>query len=346
MPGARCNYGPRNYLGFLYQSLPIGITVEGANILTRNLIIFGQGALRCHPYIHDEIAISNLTDVRQRLLQFDVLFCKHVGYTVSNLARALVYGLSGGKWIRAPKDALLTRYFQQLTRMSTALALISDISFAVLGNQLKRKEAISARLGDVLSQLYMASSVIKYYQDHNKPVEDHDLMVWTLDHCLAEIQQALDETAANFTPRWIGWLVHKIIFPWGRAYQSPSDVVTHRIAEHMMQRSSQRDRITQYCYVGKQADDATGRMELALQALEETDVLSERLKTAIKQGTLSKMSDFAAQLQAAEQAGVLSKEETELLQTFSNLRNDALQVDEFPAEFFSRRKSRKPVVAV
>lgn len=336
--GRGIQLGPRNYLGFLYQSLPIAITVEGANILTRNLIIFGQGALRCHPYVRDEIAAAGLSDPKQRLAHFDTLFCKHLGYVVSNFGRALVYGLTGGLWVRAPKDALLNKYFQQLTRMSTALALTTDFAFAALGSQLKRKEAISARLGDILSQLYLASAVIKYYQDHNKPVDDRVFVIWTLDKCLSEIQRAFDEVLDNFTPYLLGRLLYRVIFPWGRAYRGPRDEVTHQIAAQMMKTSEQRDRLTQHCYVGKQADDPTGRMELALLALEKAEAVRSRWKTAVSGGQVPQEGSFSDQLKAAEQAGVISTEELESLQNFVNLRWDALQVDEFSPEFFRRGK--------
>jgi alkylation response protein AidB-like acyl-CoA dehydrogenase len=312
--------GPHNYLGLLYQSLPVGITVEGANILTRNLIIFGQGALRCHPFVHDEMKAAQMTDTQERILRFDTLFCRHIVYTLKQFIRVLSYGLTGGLLIQAPQDKVISRYTKQLTRMSTALALVSDITFLVLGKQLKRKEAISARLGDVLSQLYMASAVIKFYEDQGKLAEDTVLVAWTLRHCLYSIQAAFDGALFNFSPRWLGYVVHRFIFPWGRAYRFPSDQLTQKIAADMMKTSAQRDRLTQYCYVGKDADDATGRIELALHALEKMQAICQQQAIPFKGG-------FVMQLNRAKEKALFSEEELKALEIFMDLRKKALQVD-------------------
>jgi len=322
--GHAIQLGPHNYLGLLYQALPVAITVEGANILTRNLIIFGQGALRCHPFVNEEIVATQIVDPKERLLRFDSLFCRHIGYTLNKFAYVLLYGLTGGLLIAAPKDPLLTKYYRQLTRMSAALALVSDITFAVLGKQLKRREAISARLGDVLSQLYLASAVIKYYQDHRQPEEDTIFIQWTLSQCLHKIQEALDGALFNFAPRWLGRIVHRLIFPWGRAYRQPSDRLTQKIAAQMMKSSPQRDRITQYCYVGKEANDATGRIELALQALEKIQQICAQHKIPLVGGLM-------AQLKSVQQMGLFSEAELKSLQAFVELREKALRVDEFEA---------------
>lgn len=338
--GHAIQLGPHNYMGFLYQSLPVGITVEGANILTRSLIIFGQGAMRCHPYLHEEIAATQIADPKQRLACFDQLFCQHLSYAVNHLARVFVYGLTGGRWISTPKDMLLGKYYKQLTRMSAALALITDLSFARFGSQLKRKETMSARLADILSQLYLASAVINYYLNHDKPTEDQIFVRWALDTCLAHIQAAFDGLFDNFAPRWLGFIMRGLIFPWGRAYRKPQDTLTREIARQMMKTSPQRDRLTQYCYIGKHENDATGRVELCLEALEKTQGLFKKWRELVDAGKVPRENSFREdsfkeQLKLMKEADIFSKKELKSLEDFSHLRLAALEVDKFSADFFN-----------
>lgn len=327
--GHAISLGPQNYLGLLYQSLPVAITVEGANILTRNLIIFGQGVMRCHPYVQAEMMAAQIVDPQERLLQFDTLFCQHLGYAINHLARVFVYGLTGEIFLKTPiKDPVLKKYSQQLTRMSAALALVTEMSFLRFGNQLKRKEAVSARLGDVLSQLYLASAAMKYYANHTAK-EEIVFIRWTLENCLQDIQNAFDDLLNNIAPRWLGRMMHFLIFPWGRAYRKPQDALTQEIARKMMKTSVQRDRLTEHCYVGKDEKDATGRMELALQALEKIKGLCEKWRNLVNTGGASAEGSFSEQLNAMEKAGIFSEEEWVLLKDFARLRLIALGVDEF-----------------
>lgn len=336
--GHAIQQGPHNYLGLIYQSLPIAITVEGANILTRNLMIFGQGALRCHPYIQAEIAAIKQSDAKQRLRTFDQLFCRHLGYIAANTARTVIDSLTAGRLIRVTSKPALKHSLQQLTRMSTAFAFTVDIIFALVGKQLKRQEALSARLGDVLSHLYMASAVVYYHQQQGEPTEDQHLINWTLEYCLYEIHRAFSAVFDNLKPRWAGKMLYRVIFPWGNPYHYPRDELTHRIARDTMCSSVQRDRITQCCYINKAADDATGRIELALQALEQSHAARQRLTAAIKAGqiTVAANASLPEQCQAAHQAGILSADEVQLITEFFTLRANALRVDEFPLEFFTK----------
>ncbi len=327
--GRGIQLGPRNYLGFLYQSLPIGITVEGANILTRNLIIFGQGAIRCHPFIRAEIAAVAEPDPKKRLRAFDGLLIQHIGYATTLFARAFVYGLTNGFFIETAVTGELGGYYRQLTRMSTALALTSDVVLAVLGGELKRRERISARLGDVLSNLYMASAVLKYFHNQKEPVEDWPFVRWTLDKLLHDTQQSLIEVFANFKPRWLARLIHWVIFPWGKVYPRPRDETEQQIATIMMRSSIQRDRITEFCYVGKSQQDVTGRMEQALLALENARPARLKLREAITQRRIEKNSTLYQQIDAAKQLGILNEDELKLIRDFAALRWDAIQVDEF-----------------
>src|SRR3989338_4705453 len=236
--GRAIQFGPRNYLGSGYEAVPIAITVEGANLLTRNLIIFGQGAIRCHPYIRKEMLAAQDPNIEEGFKKFDLLLFRHLGYGVSNFFRAFWMGLTQGKLLYAPHSNGLSHYYRQLTRMSTALALTAYLSMLLLGGELKRKENLSARLGDVLSQLYLASAVIKYYYDLHSQPDDFPYVEWCLRTCLAHIQIAFDDFFDNFPIRWFGKGLRFILFPYGRSYKAPSDKLVRKLAMHMMMPSA------------------------------------------------------------------------------------------------------------
>lgn len=330
--GRGIQLGPRNYLGIHYCSIPISITVEGANVLTRNLIIFGQGAARCHPYIHREMqAIAE----DKPLEKFDTLLMSHMGYTISNLARSFIYGITGGYFIRKPRKNITGKYYQQCTRMSTALAFVSDITMVVLGGTLKRKERLSARLGDVLSNLYLASAVLKYFDDQNKNDEDIPYMQWSLQVCLYNIQIAFDEFFMNFPNRFIGSLLRFIAFPLGRSYKKPKDKISHQIAQHMIESSSLRDRLTKYCHVGARANDVTGRIEQALKKRIAADPIDKKLQEAIKKGKLEREVNLTKLLKEAVKQEVLTEKEAGVLREAERACLDAIAVDDFPFDFLS-----------
>src|SRR3990167_1511144 len=199
--------GPRNHLVNIYIAIPISITVEGANILTRNLIIFGQGAIRCHPYLLKEVSMITSTHVEIKAL--DEVLLSHIGFFLSNLIRNGIYGLTAGKFIFASvKHKKIKKYQRQLTRMSATLALLTDTCLLILGGDLKRRERISARLGDILSQLYLASAVLRYYHDQGEPVSDVGYVCWSLQQCLHKIQIASDELLYNFPIKWLGIILN------------------------------------------------------------------------------------------------------------------------------------------
>ncbi len=321
--------GPRNLLAHPYMGIPISITVEGANILTRNLIIFGQGAIRCHPYILQEIELFSAKDGPQKTDQLDKLLLSHIGYAVSNLARNIFFGLTAGKLIWSPKRGPTARYYRQLTRMSTALALLADMTMLLLGGNLKRKERISARLGDILSQLYLASAVLKYFHDHGQPASDVDYVKWCMEKCLFEIQQAMDELLNNFPLRWVGKLLRWIIFPFGTAYHRPRDNLSHKIVNTMTQPSSFRDRLTQHFYLSKNENDPGARLEAALKMSMEVDVVSKKFQNALRSGTLPRLGTLDDRLHHAVTLGILSDEEVHALQKFNALNKEVVKVDEF-----------------
>jgi acyl-CoA dehydrogenase len=320
--------GPRNFLANIYSAIPISITVEGANILTRNLIIFGQGAIRCHPYLLKEVEL--ITAKEANIQALDRTLMAHVGYFTSNLLRSFAYGLTGGIFIFTPaKNKRIKKYQRQLTRMSTALALLSDASLILLGGSLKRRENISARLGDIMSQLYLASTVLKYFHDNNKPNSDIDYVCWALQECLYRIQLACNQLLDNFPHRFVGKLFSFIIFPFGNAYSHPKDKLHKAIVTSMLTPSEFRDRITQYCYVSKEADDLGNRLDNALTQLAIVEPAQKKLHKAMQSGAIPRWYEFKERVQAAEVAGMISADEARILNEFESLRNEIIKVNEF-----------------
>jgi acyl-CoA dehydrogenase len=327
--GHAIQMGPRNQLAQAHMSIPISITVEGANILTRNLIIFGQGAIRCHPYILDEIKLFAEKDSVQRTQKLDQLLMSHVGYALSNIVRTFCRGLTGGRFIFSPKPGPVAYYYRQMTRMSSALAMLADVSMLLLGGKLKRKERLSARLGDMLSHLYLASAVLKYYQNNGEPTADLDYVRWSVEHCLAEIQSGCDELLDNFPLRKMGKILRWIIFPLGTAYRKPCDLLSQQIVGAMLTPSDFRERLTAYCYVGKKADDPMNNIEKALALAVQTEPLWSKLKGAIQSGTVPKRAALAEQLQVAVKAKLFTQDEVILLNNFEEQRKQVIQVNEF-----------------
>ncbi|HET6586481.1 MAG TPA: acyl-CoA dehydrogenase, partial [Oleiagrimonas sp.] len=213
--GKGVQLGPSNYLGRGWQGVPVGITVEGANIMTRSLMIFGQGAIRCHPYVLKEMQALTMTDPREQLRAFDKALFGHVGFGISNAVRSLVLGLTFAKVGKVPGDDYTRRYYRKLNRYSAALALCADVAMGVLGGKLKFKEKLSARLGDVLSHLYTASAMLKRYEDQGRLESDRPLLAWAFHNSVWEMQMALDGVIRNFPVRPVAWLLHTLVFPFG-----------------------------------------------------------------------------------------------------------------------------------
>jgi len=328
--GQGIQVGPRNMLSNAHISIPISVTVEGANILTRNLIIFGQGAIRCHPYVLEEINLLTEPVSPERSRKMDQVLLSHIGYFVSNFARSLWQGLTGGYLILAPYRHKTRRLYQQLTRMSTALALLSDTTMLVLGGNLKRKERISARLGDILSQLYLASAALKYFHDEGQPDSDIDYVTWSVEYCLHQIQIACDELTNNYPKRWIGKLLHWIIFPWGyNAYPKPQDFLHHRMIKEMTESSLLRDRLTKYCFLSTELNDPLNRIDRALLKVKDIDPLWKKFKNAIRSGTVPSFGPLRDQLMAAVKANVLTEDEMHHLYEFNLLYQEVIRVNTF-----------------
>lgn len=327
--GHMIQVGPRNFLAHAHIAIPISITVEGANILTRNLIIFGQGAIRCHPYLLHEVNWLYAPDSPEKIKQLDKLLLSHIGYALSNFARCLISGLTGGRFIRSPIKGTLAHYYRQLTRMSSALAFLSDTCMLILGGDLKRRERTSARLGDLLSELYLASAVLKYFYDQDSPASDIDYVKWSVQTCLHHIQIACDDLLNNFPIRWLGKIFRWIIFPFGTAYHKPSDQLCHKIVKEMTTPSDVRSRITQFCYIENSPNDSMSRIEIALGKMAEIDPIWKKFQKATRGGTLSHRNSFNDRLDTVLKAGILTESEAQSLRDFYALYQEIITVDEF-----------------
>jgi alkylation response protein AidB-like acyl-CoA dehydrogenase len=304
--------GPSNYLQSFYESIPVAITVEGANILTRNLIIFGQGALRCHPFLLDEIDAAQKND----LITLDRLLFKHVRYTLRNAICALTEGLTGGRFIFSTPRGPYAAYYRQLTRMSRALAYVADKTMMLLGGELKRKEHLSARFGDVLSYLYMGSAVLKYAQDTPPVAGEQDFVVWSLDYCLYQMQQSWDLLLDNYPIPLIGFLFKKVLFPWGRAYHYPSDKKSACLSKALLNDAAIRDKLTQSLYLGP--------MRVVDEAMKADLAVSESLKKLPRGGMTMR-----ERIALAHEKGLITEQEAADLHRYAELYEQALAVDEF-----------------
>lgn len=330
--GKGIQLGPKNYLGQGYMGIPVAITVEGANILTRNLMIFGQGATRCHPYVFGEMEAAANPNAEQGLKDFDALLVKHVSFAVGNTFASLFQGLTLGKFNASPVAGETADYYKQLTRMSRALALTADFSMLMLGGDLKRKEMISARLGDVLSHLYIASTVLKRYEDEGRQVADLPFVHYSLKRSLHIMGQAFDGFFANFPNRIVARLLKTIVFPYGIHYKMPEDSTAQAICEAMSQPGVFRDRLTHLCYIGEGENDTTGHMERAFLAMVEADATFKKITRAQKEGKVPRKLPIDETINLAHEAKVISDTEAEQLRRADKLRWEAINVDSFSKE--------------
>ncbi|MGB4912320.1 MAG: acyl-CoA dehydrogenase [Candidatus Dechloromonas phosphoritropha] len=329
--------GPSNFIGRAYQQIPIGITVEGANILTRSLIVFGQGAIRCHPYLLPEMQAAQNKDVRQGLVDFDKALWGHVGYTIKNGFRALWLGMTGSHFVGVNVDVApeVRRYYQQMTRFSAAFAFLSDISLLVLGGSVKRREKLSARLGDILAQMYLISCTLKRYEVDGRQAADAPLMHWAIWDAMYKAQEAFDGVIANFPVRFIAAFLQRSIFPWGHPYVVPSDDVGHQVAKLLIAPSATRDRLTAECFLPMTESEPVGAIELALIATLEAEVIEAKIRAGEKAGRfannpLANVRDIAI---AAAEAGVITAAEFDKMKRRNELRDIVVNVDDFPFDF-------------
>jgi acyl-CoA dehydrogenase len=331
--------GPNNFMGRSYQQLPIAITVEGANILTRNLIVFGQGAIRCHPYVLREMRAAQSGDIAE----FDRAFFGHAGHLIANEVRAFFSAITGSRFVSAPSGAApqLRRYYRQLTRLSSALAYAADISMLVLGGALKRKERISARLGDVLSMLYLASATLKRFEDEGRQEADLPLVHWAVQDAIYRAAEALHGALANYPSTVWGALLRIVIFPLGRHFAPPADSLGHEVARLLIAPSATRDRLSAGMYVPRDASDPFSTLEAALATAIDAEAVEAKIRAAQKTGAI-RAAGAEELAQAALAAKVISGEEAALLKRAAQLRDEVIRVDHFPQDL-GRADALRPV---
>ncbi|HYC47745.1 MAG TPA: acyl-CoA dehydrogenase [Burkholderiales bacterium] len=323
--------GPSNYLGRAYQQIPIAITVEGANILTRSMIIFGQGAIRGHPYILREIHAVADADERTALREFDAAFFGHIAFVASNKARAFWMGLTRAHFVSVPVEGPMRRYYQQLTRLSSAFAFAADMALLVLGGSLKRRERLSARLGDVLSQLYLACAALKRFHDDGSPADDLPLVRWAVEDALARAQDAFYGLFQNMPRSFpLTWL-RLLVFPWGREFEAPSDPLGHAVCNIALASGAARDRLTAGMYISKDEHDPVAVLEAALAAAEQAEPVEQKIRAAKKAGSLT-AGTFAHEVELAAALDVITHDEARLVERARTLRRRAIMVDDFPKD--------------
>lgn len=329
--GRAIQMGPKNYLAHAYMGIPVSITVEGANILTRNLIIFGQGATRCHPYVLAELEAAANPDTTEGLKQFDSLLFSHIGFGLSNTFSALWQGITAGYFNDSPVSGETATYYKQLSRMSRALALSADFAMLMLGGDLKRREMLSARLGDVLSHLYISSAVLKFYEDNGRQQADLPFVHYSIQHSLAEIGKAFDGLFTNFPNRIIAVVLRRFIFPFGIGYRMPTDKIAIQICEALSKPGVIRDRLTHLCFIGSGENDPTAIMEQAFVAMHQTGPIMKKLTQAQRNGVLPRKQALQQTIEQALAAGVLTSDEADALRQMDILRVKAINVDSFKA---------------
>lgn len=325
--------GPQNYLARTYQGLPISITVEGANILTRNLIIFGQGAIRCHPYILSELNAAALENKRLAVRKFDKAIFAHIGYLLSNTVRSFMHNLTAGAICQAP-DSIMKHHYKQLSRMSSHFAQLSDTALLILDGTLKRRERISARLGDILSYLYMGAAILKHFKEHGEPQAETPVIEWCMQTLFVWIDHSFKEVVRNFPVSKYRTFLRVLATPWRLHYQPPSDKLSTEVAKMLLTPNAVRQRLIAGMYLPKDGHDSIGQLEEALSAVLASEKVEQKFLKAMKTKQISG-DDFTSQLANAINSGVITETEAELLNKAEILRQNIIRVDDFEGEELS-----------
>ncbi len=328
--GRGISMGPSNFIARSYQALPIAITVEGANILTRNLIIFGQGAIRCHPYLFKEIEAADSND----LAAFDSAIMGHGSHVMSTFTRTLFHAITGGRLLGAPQHGVRGHYYRQFGRMSLALASTTELILMSLGGELKRKESISGRLGDVLSFLYLGSAVLKHHYDNGSPDEELPLLEWACQDLLHSIQTRFFEVMDNLPSRPAALLARLLNFPFGKPYRRPSDELSTRLADILMQPGALRDRLTDGVYIPADSSEPVAQLDDALLKTATAEPVLRKLRNAMKRGTIAR-ADPETALEPGLTTGVINEVEANAVRAAIAARKVIIQVDSFDPAYFS-----------
>lgn len=331
--------GPNNYLGRGYQGAPIAITVEGANILTRNMIIYGQGAIRCHPFVLTELGACAIKDREEALAVFDKALMGHVGFTISNLVRTKWLALTNARFTSTPYKDETAEFYRVASRFSASLALMSDISMAVFGGSLKRKERISARLGDLLSYLYLVSATLKRYNDEGRKKEDFALVQWSCQDHLYHCQRALADLINNMPSAPLRAMLKIMLFPFGRPVRKPTDKLEHKLAHLLQVPSETRNRLANYIYLKNEPLNLVGRQEQTLKDILEVEPLFD--KVCREKGVKLPFFQLDKVAQMGLEAGILSQAEADKLAAVEKARLDVINVDDFdPADLVAGNVAR------
>jgi len=328
--GAGICLGPRNILGGAYAALPIGITVEGANILTRSMIIFGQGAIRCHPFVQDEMKGAHEKD----LALFDRSFFGHIGFVFSNMTRTLVLGMTNGAFTGVPVSGPHAVHYRRLTRLSAAFALTADLAMGTLGGALKRKEAITGRLSDVLAAMYLSSAALKRYHDEGSKEQDLPYLQWFCETAQYEAQQALHGVFQNLPLRPAAWLLRTLVFPFGRRAAPPNDRLVHQAAKGLLDGGSARERLTGSIYLPQKDELGLGQLEETLAKIVRAQPAQAKIRAAVKAKELER-KPLATQSTRALEAKIISAEEADLIAEAKEARQLAVAVDSFSRRMYA-----------
>ncbi|KAF1711049.1 acyl-CoA dehydrogenase [Pseudoxanthomonas sangjuensis] len=320
--------GPRNFAGRAWQASPIAITVEGANIMTRSLLIFGQGSILCHPYIMKEMKAATEEDSKAGIDALDAALYRHVGAAISNAVRSFWFGLTAARIGVAPGDDYTRRFFRKLDRYAANLALLTDLSLGALGGKLKFKENLSGRLGDVLSHLYMMSAVLKRHHDEGAPEADKPLLAWAFHNSVHEIEVALSSALRNFPIRPLGWLLWPLVFPWGRRAVAPGDRLSHRVAMLLMAPNEARERLASGVFLTPCENNPAGRIDSYLAKAILAEPVERKFLKALKNSDIESL-DFETQLDEGVREGWITAEERKQLEELRAITLDAITVDDF-----------------
>ena len=339
--GKGVQLGPNNYLGRGWQAAPISITVEGANIMTRSLMIFGQGAIRCHPWVLKEMQAAQNPDPEKRLRDFDTNLFGHIGFAISNAVSSFWYGLTFSGIGAAPGDAYTKRYYRKLNRYSANLALLADTSMLLLGGKLKFKEKLSGRYGDVLSQLYIASAMLKRYEDEGRPATEQPLLAYAFHSACYKIEEAMSGALRNFPIRPAAWLLWQLVFPWGRRAQAPSDRLGRRAAALLMSPSDARDRLADGVFLTPCANNPAGRINASLAKVILAEPVERKFLKALKNSDIEALT-FPEQLNEGVAEGWITAEEKAQLEELRELTWDAIMVDDFDAADLEAASLHRP----
>jgi acyl-CoA dehydrogenase len=327
--------GPNNYLGRSWMGIPIWITVEGANILTRSMIIFGQGAIRCHPYVLKEMEVANIEDKDERLNKFDDVLFQHIGYSFSNAVRSFFMGLGLWRLEKSPADKFTKRFYARITRYSAAFGLAADVSMLTLGGALKKKEKTSARLGDVLSHLYMASAVLKRYRDQGSQKADQPLVAWALHQHFYKIEQALKLLTYNFPSKVVGFILRRLVLPMGNHELPAGDRLGHKAASLILNPNETRARLTDGIDKKVSKYNVVAKMNETLIKVIDAEPLERRILKAMKAGEIKAIT-ADQNLSQALAKGIISQQEYNKLSVVRAEVMDFINVDDFPFDAFDR----------